>query len=162
MRFRITGHRDGKGQKDLAARVESLAAVGEKFPAEPLHRRREVCDAEGRLGLVWDGTHKEHVPAAPTPAQKLERFLYLVVDCQLVLSKHGFGMCACSKCRRDAYRDEFRFGGGHIVIEKAGINFRAYVPALPGCVSTGATIDETIQHIREAIRFHIFQDGGAE
>ena len=42
-----------------------------------------------------------------------------------------------------------------IVIEKAGENYSAYVPDLPGCIATGATIQETEQKIREAITFHI-------
>lgn len=42
-----------------------------------------------------------------------------------------------------------------IVIEKAQGNFSAYVPDLPGCVATGATIDEIELQIREAIEFHL-------
>jgi len=42
-----------------------------------------------------------------------------------------------------------------IVIEKAEGNFSAYVPDLPGCVATGATVPEIEQEMREAIRFHI-------
>lgn len=42
-----------------------------------------------------------------------------------------------------------------IVIEDAGNNFSAYVPDLPGCVATGATVEETEQAIREAIAFHL-------
>lgn len=42
-----------------------------------------------------------------------------------------------------------------IVIEKAGDNYSAYVPDLPGCVATGATVAETEAEIRDAIRFHI-------
>ena len=42
-----------------------------------------------------------------------------------------------------------------IVIEKADNNYAAYVPDLPGCVTTGETIEETEQQIREAIEFHI-------
>lgn len=42
-----------------------------------------------------------------------------------------------------------------IVFEKAGNNYSAYVPDLPGCVATGATIEETEREIREAIGFHI-------
>lgn len=42
-----------------------------------------------------------------------------------------------------------------IVIEIAGTNFSAYVPDLPGCVATGATVEETEKFIREAIEFHI-------
>lgn len=42
-----------------------------------------------------------------------------------------------------------------IVIEKAGSNFSAYVPDLPGCIATGTTIAEAESQIREAIEFHI-------
>jgi predicted RNase H-like HicB family nuclease len=42
-----------------------------------------------------------------------------------------------------------------IVIEKAENNYSAYVPDLPGCVATGATIEEVEVHIREAIEFHL-------
>jgi predicted RNase H-like HicB family nuclease len=42
-----------------------------------------------------------------------------------------------------------------VVIEKAGDNYSAYVPDLPGCVATGATIEETKVELRAAIRFHI-------
>lgn len=42
-----------------------------------------------------------------------------------------------------------------IVIEKAESNYSAYVPDLPGCVATGATIPEVEAEIREAIAFHI-------
>ena len=42
-----------------------------------------------------------------------------------------------------------------IVIEKAENNYSAYVPDLPGCVATGATVEETESQIREAIEFHL-------
>jgi predicted RNase H-like HicB family nuclease len=42
-----------------------------------------------------------------------------------------------------------------IVIEKANGNYSAYVPDLPGCVATGATVEETEASIREAIEFHL-------
>ena len=42
-----------------------------------------------------------------------------------------------------------------IVIEDAGDNYSAYVPDLPGCVSTGATVDEVTANIRAAIALHI-------
>ena len=42
-----------------------------------------------------------------------------------------------------------------IVIEKALGNFSAYVPDLPGCVATGATVAEVESEIREAIVFHV-------
>jgi len=42
-----------------------------------------------------------------------------------------------------------------VVIEKAEGNFSAYVPDLPGCVATGATVEEVASEIREAIAFHV-------
>jgi predicted RNase H-like HicB family nuclease len=42
-----------------------------------------------------------------------------------------------------------------VVIEKAGENFSAYVPDLPGCIATGDTTSEAEQQIREAISFHL-------
>ena len=42
-----------------------------------------------------------------------------------------------------------------VVIEKAESNYSAYVPDLPGCVATGATIEEVEGQIREAITFHL-------
>jgi predicted RNase H-like HicB family nuclease len=42
-----------------------------------------------------------------------------------------------------------------IVIETAGSNYFAYVPDLPRCVATGATLEETERSIREAIKFHL-------
>ena len=42
-----------------------------------------------------------------------------------------------------------------VVIEKAGGNYSAYVPDLPGCVATGATVAEVESEIRDAIVFHV-------
>lgn len=42
-----------------------------------------------------------------------------------------------------------------IVIEKAGRNYSAYVPDLPGCVATGRTPAEATRVIREAVAFHL-------
>ncbi len=42
-----------------------------------------------------------------------------------------------------------------IVIEKADANFSAYVPDLPGCVATGATVEEVEAEIRDAIELHL-------
>ena len=42
-----------------------------------------------------------------------------------------------------------------VVIEKADGNYSAYVPDLPGCVATAATLSEVESEIREAIRFHV-------
>lgn len=42
-----------------------------------------------------------------------------------------------------------------IIIEEGKNNYSAYVPDLPGCVSTGKTIEEVKENIQEAIKFHI-------
>lgn len=42
-----------------------------------------------------------------------------------------------------------------VVIEKAEGNYSAYVPDLPGCIATGASVAEVETEIRDAIRFHI-------
>ncbi len=42
-----------------------------------------------------------------------------------------------------------------IVIEKTPNNYAAYAPDLPGCIATGATRDEVIEQMREAIEFHL-------
>jgi predicted RNase H-like HicB family nuclease len=38
---------------------------------------------------------------------------------------------------------------------KAENNYSAYVPDLPGCVATGASLEEVEVEIREAIEFHL-------
>jgi len=49
-----------------------------------------------------------------------------------------------------------------IVIEMGPNNLSAFVPDLPGCVTTGQTIEEIQQNMREAIQFHLegLQDDG--
>jgi predicted RNase H-like HicB family nuclease len=42
-----------------------------------------------------------------------------------------------------------------VVIEKGSSNYSAYVPDLPGCASTGGTLDEVLRNIREAIELHL-------
>lgn len=42
-----------------------------------------------------------------------------------------------------------------VVIEKANDNYSAYVPDLPGCIATGATVAEVETEIGEAIRMHV-------
>ena len=42
-----------------------------------------------------------------------------------------------------------------VVFERAPNNFCAYVPDLPGCVSTGRTWEEMLWMMKEAIEFHI-------
>ncbi len=42
-----------------------------------------------------------------------------------------------------------------VVLEQTANNWGAYVPDLPGCVSTGATREEVEQNIREAVVGHL-------
>ena len=42
-----------------------------------------------------------------------------------------------------------------VVFEQAEANWSAYVPDLPGCITTGNTLAETELNIREAIQGHI-------
>ena len=51
-----------------------------------------------------------------------------------------------------------------IVIEHGEHNLSAYVPDLPGCITTGRTVEEIERNIREAIELHIEglrEDGAA-
>jgi predicted RNase H-like HicB family nuclease len=50
-----------------------------------------------------------------------------------------------------------------IVIEHGENNLSAYVPDLPGCITTGGTVEEIERNIREAIELHLeglLEDGG--
>ena len=40
-------------------------------------------------------------------------------------------------------------------LKKGAGNYGAYVPDLPGCVATGATVEETERLLREAIALHL-------
>jgi predicted RNase H-like HicB family nuclease len=42
-----------------------------------------------------------------------------------------------------------------VVIENGGNNLSAYVPDLPGCITTGRTVEEIERNIREAIELHL-------
>lgn len=42
-----------------------------------------------------------------------------------------------------------------VIIEKGPESYGAYVPDLPGCVAAGATRDEVMTLIQEAMTFHI-------
>ncbi|MGI8689583.1 MAG: type II toxin-antitoxin system HicB family antitoxin [Thermomicrobiales bacterium] len=41
-----------------------------------------------------------------------------------------------------------------IIIEKAANNYSAYALDVPGCIATGATVEETVQQMREALASH--------
>ncbi len=42
-----------------------------------------------------------------------------------------------------------------VVIEKANGNYSAYAPDLPGCISTGATVEEVEQNFHDALQMHL-------
>jgi len=42
-----------------------------------------------------------------------------------------------------------------VVIERGPNNYSAYVPDLPGCVTTGKTVEEIKTNIREASELHL-------
>ncbi|MDX2097700.1 MAG: type II toxin-antitoxin system HicB family antitoxin [Leptolyngbyaceae cyanobacterium bins.59] len=42
-----------------------------------------------------------------------------------------------------------------VVIEQTDTGYSAYSPDLPGCISTGATLEELESNMREAIEFHV-------
>jgi predicted RNase H-like HicB family nuclease len=42
-----------------------------------------------------------------------------------------------------------------VIFEKAERNWAAYVPDLPGCMTTGKTLEETELNVREAIEGHV-------
>jgi predicted RNase H-like HicB family nuclease len=42
-----------------------------------------------------------------------------------------------------------------VVFEQAESNWAAYVPDLPGCITTGSTLEQTEDNIREAIEGHL-------
>jgi predicted RNase H-like HicB family nuclease len=42
-----------------------------------------------------------------------------------------------------------------IIIEKAGRNYSAYSPDVPGCIAAGRTVEQARRMIREALEFHL-------
>ena len=42
-----------------------------------------------------------------------------------------------------------------VVIERAGKNYSAYSPDLPGCVATGATRNAVERNMHEAVTLHV-------
>ncbi len=42
-----------------------------------------------------------------------------------------------------------------VIVEKSENNYGAWAPDLPGCISTGPTVKETLANMREAIEFHL-------
>ena len=42
-----------------------------------------------------------------------------------------------------------------MIIEKGERNYSAYLPDLPGCVTTGNTLEEVKQRMSEAVELHL-------
>jgi len=42
-----------------------------------------------------------------------------------------------------------------VVVEKAENNYSAYAPDVPGCITTGQTIEETLNNMKEALQLHL-------
>jgi predicted RNase H-like HicB family nuclease len=42
-----------------------------------------------------------------------------------------------------------------VIIERAGNNYSAYLPDVPGCVATGRTPEEAREEIQKALAFHL-------
>lgn len=42
-----------------------------------------------------------------------------------------------------------------VVLEQGPTSWGAYIPDLPGCIATGATEEEVVKLIQEAVEFHI-------
>jgi predicted RNase H-like HicB family nuclease/predicted RNA binding protein YcfA (HicA-like mRNA interferase family) len=103
---------------------------------------REI-EEDGWIGVRQTGTHRQfRHPSKPgtvtVPGQKGDE-----------LAK-GRLVALASRTISEAAMMEYA-----IVIEDAGSNYSAYVPNLPGCVSTGGSVEEATSNIREAITLHI-------
>jgi predicted RNase H-like HicB family nuclease len=50
-----------------------------------------------------------------------------------------------------------------VVVEKGDNNYSAYAPDVPGCVTTGKTVQETLSNMREALElyFEVTLEDGA-
>ncbi len=42
-----------------------------------------------------------------------------------------------------------------VIYEKTDTGYSAYAPDLPGCITTGTTLEETERMMKEAIEFHL-------
>jgi predicted RNase H-like HicB family nuclease len=42
-----------------------------------------------------------------------------------------------------------------VIVERSDNNYGAWAPDLPGCITTGATVEETLANMREAIELHL-------
>jgi predicted RNase H-like HicB family nuclease len=42
-----------------------------------------------------------------------------------------------------------------VVVERAADNYSAYCPDLPGCAATGASVEDTLARMHQAIELHL-------
>ena len=42
-----------------------------------------------------------------------------------------------------------------IIIESGSTNYSAFSPDVPGCVTTGGTVEETMRNMKKALEFHL-------
>ena len=106
------------------------------------HRIGEPTKAESLFKTAFDAAEK-NLASDPTSTVKMRELVGMLGLQGEFLAQTG---------RFQEVRLPMRYA---IVIENAGPNFSAYVPDLPGCVATGATVEEAECEIREAIEFHL-------
>ena len=100
---------------------------------------------DGRSGRMGDGGAKGQPSAVQTPFEEGQGH-----DCWPSISGR----------RTEDVQDHPGASGVEqvkylIIYEKTETGYSAYVPDLPGCISTGKTIEETERNIREAIEGHL-------
>lgn len=132
---RLHGRRRGPGQRCTIEEVQSAAVVHNSRERHPSGYNDElkvrelvrVIEADGWKPVRTTGSHRHFKhPSKPT----------------VVTVPREAG-------RRPCHRNS---QGGPFW---AANNWSAYVPDLPGCITTGATLDETKANIREAIKGHL-------
>lgn len=42
-----------------------------------------------------------------------------------------------------------------VILEKGPRNYSAYAPEVPGCISTGKTVEETLRNMQSALKGHL-------
>jgi predicted RNase H-like HicB family nuclease len=45
-----------------------------------------------------------------------------------------------------------------IIIESGTTNYSAFSPDVPGCITTGGTVEETISNMKKALEFHLAEE----
>lgn len=104
---------------------------------------RDLIKAVEKDGWVLDRTRDDHRryvhPARPAAGT-------------ITIPGHLGDNLSAGTLTEESGAEEMRYA---VVFEKAPHSWAAYVPDLPGCVTTGRSIEETRRLIAEAIEFHI-------